>query len=119
SDEVLASVGLEIDWRDGKGEIGYWAAPAARGRGVVTAAAAALCRHAVEVIGLPRRWLQAAANNAASAAVARRLGFTREGVLRGGGIDGPTGDLRAPRVDMHLWGLLADELPDHGARGGR
>lgn len=115
-EQVLASVGLELDWREATAELGYWAAPAGRGRGVVTAAAGAVCRFAVDELGLARVWLRAAANNAGSTAVARRLGFTHEGVLRGAGIDGPTGDLGAPRVDMHLWGLLADELPEHVGR---
>lgn len=111
SGEVLASVGLKLDWLDVHGEIGYWAAPNGRRQGVVTAAAHALCGHAFEVLGLPRLTIQAAANNAGSLAVARRLGFASEGVLRDGGVDGPTGDRTAPRVDMHVFGLLPGELP--------
>jgi RimJ/RimL family protein N-acetyltransferase len=107
---VLAAVGLMIDWRDGGGEVGYWATPQARGHGVVTTAAGALCRYGFEQLGLPRLWLQAAASNAASNAVARRLGFAHEGTLRSAGIDGDAGDLAAPRVDMHVYGLLAGEF---------
>lgn len=111
SGEVLASVGLKLDWRDVSGEIGYWTAPNGRRQGVVTATAHALCAYGFEVVGLPRLTIQAAATNAGSLAVARRLGFAHEGVLRDAGVDGPTGDRTAPRVDMHVFGLLPGELP--------
>lgn len=114
--QLLAAIGLDLDWREATAELGYWAAPGGRGRGVVTAAAASVCRYAFEELDIARVWLRAAATNRGSAAVARRLGFTLEGVLRCAGIDGPTGDRRAPRVDMHVWGLLAGELPEQLGR---
>src|SRR3954453_8801759 len=42
---VVASLGLRLD-RFSTGEIGYWCAPAACGRGVIPRAARLLCRYA-------------------------------------------------------------------------
>jgi RimJ/RimL family protein N-acetyltransferase len=63
-------------------EIGYWTAPWARRHGYAAEAAAALARWALDH-GAPRVHLFADVANAASQAVARRAGFTEEGVVRG------------------------------------
>ncbi len=80
---VLASVGLvRIDPVDSVAEVGLWVAPSARGRGVGSAAAGALCRWAFGALGLRRlEWL-ADVDNAASIACARRTGFREDAVLR-------------------------------------
>ncbi|AXT84102.1 GNAT family N-acetyltransferase [Aeromicrobium sp. A1-2] len=66
------------------GEIGYWAHPAARGRGAMTEATQMVVRHAFDADGLDRRRLvlYAAADNAASNAIAQAAGFTRYGTQR-------------------------------------
>lgn len=110
-DRVLASVGLpRVAPSDLAGEVGYWVAPWARGRGVATRAARAVCRYAFEEVGLERLTLEAATVNAASNAVARRLGFTLEGTTRQSAMEGATGRPGSPRLDMNVWGLLPDEL---------
>lgn len=63
-------------------EIGYWTAPWARGRGFAAEAAAGLARWALDH-GAPRVHLYTDVANTASQAVARRAGFTEEGVVRG------------------------------------
>lgn len=82
--EVLASVSLMHLHREGRrGEIGVWCAPAARGRGVTSAAAGAVCRWAFAALELERvEWL-AAPDNLSSQRAAVRAGFVPEGVLRG------------------------------------
>ncbi len=100
---------MSIDWRDGTAELGYWVAPTMRRRGVATRAARAMVGFAFE-IGVARVWLRAASNNPASNGVARAVGFTHEGTLRAAGLDGPSGQLDAPRVDMEQWGILRGEL---------
>ena len=67
SDEVLGSVGL-FDLTDdlAYGEVGYWTHPAARGRGVMTAAVGLVLTHAFETLGLQRVKAYAARDNAAS-----------------------------------------------------
>lgn len=63
-------------------EIGYWTAPWARRRGYAAEAAAALAGWALDR-GAPRVHLFTDVANDASQAVARRAGFTEEGVVRG------------------------------------
>lgn len=88
-DTMLAAValmGLDAE-TPGLGEVGYWAHPDARGRGVVSAAVALLVRHAFAPadaggLGLRRLVLRAAAANAASQHVAEANGFVRTGCQR-------------------------------------
>lgn len=75
------------------GEIGYWAHPDARGRGVVSAALDLVVAHAFTPVadgGLGRHRLQigAAWGNAASRHVAERAGFTMVGHFHADGIVG-------------------------------
>ena len=63
--------------------IGYWLAAPYEGRGLMTAAVGALLTHAFEVWGLHRVELRIAPANERSRALAARLGFTEEGVMRG------------------------------------
>ncbi|MGH3507627.1 MAG: GNAT family N-acetyltransferase [Nocardioidaceae bacterium] len=84
--QLLANVGLPRIRRD-EGEVGYWAHPAARGRGVVSEAAAAVVEHAFTPeaaggLGLRRLTLHAAAENAASRRVAEVNGFRENGLDR-------------------------------------
>jgi RimJ/RimL family protein N-acetyltransferase len=62
-------------------EIGYWIAPWARRQGYATEAAAGLATWALGH-GAPRVHLYTDVDNIASQAVARRAGFTEEGVAR-------------------------------------
>jgi RimJ/RimL family protein N-acetyltransferase len=81
--EVLGSCGLvTLDRATGFGEIGYWTAPWARGRGVATDAARAVASWALGSLGLRRLQWQAEVGNWASLLVAARLGFTMEGLGR-------------------------------------
>jgi len=78
---LVGSSGVHLG--DGKlgPEIGYWVAAGARGRGYAAEAAHALAEWAL-ARGAPRVHLVADVRNTASQAVARRAGFTQEGVLR-------------------------------------
>lgn len=109
-DRVLGAVGLSIDRAELSGELGYWVAADQRGRGVATRGSRLLCRLAFEQLGLGYVGLMAAAGNAASNAVARRLGFTREGTRRRAMVEGASGDPSAPRCDGAVHGLLPGEL---------
>jgi ribosomal-protein-serine acetyltransferase len=71
-----------IDWTNRSVELGYWLAADAQGSGIMTVAAAALARHAFDVLGLHRVQICAAVDNARSRALIERLGFTCEGVAR-------------------------------------
>lgn len=92
-----------MDLQHGTAEAGCWLEPSAVGRGLVTRAARVLIDWAVEQRGIHRvEWLVATANQP-SIAVARRLGMTKEGVLREYFV------YRGKRHDMEVWSVLAPE----------
>ncbi len=104
---LVGSVSLhQIDREQGDAEIGYWTAPGARGRGVASAAVTALCRWAFLQLPIDRIELAHAVENAASARVAEKAGFTQEGRLRQ---SYRYGDGR--KHDELLWSLLRSDLP--------
>jgi ribosomal-protein-serine acetyltransferase len=84
-------------------ELGYWLRSDLSGSGLITEAAAAVVRFGFGEQGLHRIELRAAVDNAASIRVAEKLGFQREGVLRGTCL-GPAGT-----SDAYMYGLLATD----------
>jgi len=99
-DGLLASVALMgIDREQGSGEIGYWVAREARGRGVAARAVRLVRDWAASELGLTTLELLIHEDNAPSHAVARAAGFT------------PTGEHRRPprkglpegRYLVHHW----------------
>jgi RimJ/RimL family protein N-acetyltransferase len=75
SSELVGMVSLRTAGRD----VGFWTAPAARGRGLMTEAVRLVVDWALGEGGLPEvRW-EGYVGNAASASVARRTGFTFTG----------------------------------------
>ena len=105
SDQYLGTVNLKrTDWETRTTEVGYLAAPWARGRGYITEAVAALARWVFDDQGFSRLELKAAPGNRASQHVAERVGFAREGLLRSAGI------IKSGRVDLVLYGLIPADL---------
>jgi RimJ/RimL family protein N-acetyltransferase len=80
-DQCLGSISLDgLNTYARRGEIGYWAHPDARGRGVVTEAVRLVTRHARET-GLARSLIiRCARGNTASRRVAERAGYTKVGI---------------------------------------
>jgi ribosomal-protein-serine acetyltransferase len=72
----------ELDRVNDAVALGYWIAQEHQGRGLMTRAVEALVRIAFEKLGLNRVVIQAAVENGKSRAIAERLGFREEGVLR-------------------------------------
>ncbi|MFJ3391403.1 GNAT family N-acetyltransferase [Leifsonia aquatica] len=99
---------------DSAAEIGFWLAPEARGLGLMSEATALALDYgfapAPDGLGLQRIVWHAFAGNVASAAVARRAGFTFEGVSRLGAVH------RGRRRDDWQAGLLATDprVPNDG-----
>lgn len=92
-----------MDVEQGTAEAGCWLEPSAVGRGLVSRAARVIIDWAIRERGIHRvEWLVSAANEA-SIAVARRLGMTREGVLRESYL------YRGKRHDIEVWSVLAPE----------
>ncbi|MGN6244754.1 MAG: GNAT family N-acetyltransferase [Motilibacteraceae bacterium] len=82
-DVVLGYVSLfDVDREQESAEVGYWTLPAARGRGVATAALAAAASFAFTELGLRRVMLFHAVENESSCRVAGRAGFAYEGLHR-------------------------------------
>lgn len=84
SGELAGGCGVD-DWSNADvAQIGYWLAPAARGRGLATRAAILLTRWLFQ-LGAARVFMTIVAGNEASVAVARRAGFAYEGTMRSHG----------------------------------
>ncbi|MEV0614026.1 GNAT family protein [Nonomuraea sp. NPDC050404] len=92
-----------MDLARGSAEAGCWLEPSAVGKGLVTRAARVIIDWAVEERGVHRVEWQVASENEASIAVARRLGMTRDGVLR------ESYPHRGTRYDVEVWSVLAPE----------
>lgn len=82
SDAVAGGLGAILDPVNREAEVGYWIVPAWEGRGAITEATTALLDHLFDDEGTHRVTIRAAVENTRSRAVARRLGFTEEGILR-------------------------------------
>ncbi|MFJ2060890.1 GNAT family N-acetyltransferase [Streptomyces sp. NPDC087908] len=92
-----------FDATHGTAEAGCWLEPSAAGKGLVTRACRVIIDWAVEERGIHRVEWHASAKNGPSIAVARRLGMTREGVLR------ENYPHRGVRADTEVWAVLAPE----------
>lgn len=81
--EMVGSSGVHrFDWEVGKFEIGYWAVTAHTGKGFITEAVERITQFCIEELHANRVEIRCNADNVKSAAVAQRLGFTLEGILR-------------------------------------
>ena len=81
--KICGTMGFNvIDAVNRSGEIGYWLSEDHTGRGIATACCRALMRHGFTVLDLNRITLSAAVDNTRSRAIAERLGFVQEGLLR-------------------------------------
>jgi len=103
---------FHADWEIRSAEIGYGVRSDARGRGYATEALAAVARWALTEGGIQRAWLTTNTDNAASARVAEKVGFRREGTLRRAGREDDG------LHDLAIYSLLDDELPELRAERG-
>lgn len=77
TDRMIGAVGLTPDRETA--ELGYWLARASWGEGIVTEAARAIVAHGFDTLGLPYILSGYFADNPASGAVLRKLGFVETG----------------------------------------
>jgi ribosomal-protein-serine acetyltransferase len=102
--EFAGSVGCHaIDWANRACSIGYWIESRRQGQGIVTRSVADMLDYLLDSQRLHRVVIQCAVDNHRSCAIPKRLGFTKEGVLR-----------HAERVgdrwlDLVTWSILEDE----------
>ena len=98
SGDLLGSVDLRVpDWEHMVGELGYLVAAPARGRGVAPAAVRLLSDWGLGEVGLGRIEIYVEPGNDASARVAEKAGFEREGLLRAKRI------AKGGRADMYVF----------------
>jgi RimJ/RimL family protein N-acetyltransferase len=102
-DVALASISFFDYQPDVECEIGYWAHPDARGRGVVTRAMTTVLRHVFEGLGVRRVTAGAAVDNAASRRVIEANGLVPFGVERLGTV------VHGGRADIAWYDVLVEE----------
>ena len=99
-DRLLGSFSLmELDLEPGYGEIGYWVAAEARGRGVATRAVRLLADWAREELGLTKIDVLPHKDNAPSRRVAEKAGFRDTGELLGS----PRAGIEEPIYARYVW----------------
>lgn len=105
TDEFLGAIGVhDVNRTAGRCDIGYFLAPGARGRGVMTRAVRLLSEWVFASLPVERIEITVEPANAASRAVAERAGYTFEGVLRSHTA------IKGRRRDMAMHSLLRGEL---------
>jgi ribosomal-protein-alanine N-acetyltransferase len=103
-DQPIGLTGLtELNQRDGRAVIGTWLGRPYWGTGANAESKALILHFAFEQLGLGRVSAYAHPDNARSLAALERLGFTREGLLRGWHVH------RGERRDVVILGLLREE----------
>ncbi len=111
---IVGCIGLRLDLKPRTGNLGYWVGRRFWGHGVATEAAGRLSRWALANLDLDRLEAHVAEDNAASAAVLRRIGFRMSGtgrerfLARGG--EHPVQRFQATRDDISPRPLLRDQL---------
>lgn len=102
---VLGGASLNsVNEKDRRASLGYWLAPAARGRGAASRSVRLIARWAFETLHLARLEITCGPDNYGSQSVARRCGFIREGLLRS------HQGFKGARRDTIVFGLLPGEL---------
>jgi RimJ/RimL family protein N-acetyltransferase len=106
SDAFLGAVlPHSFDWQSRRCEVGFWVIAQQRHRGVASRAVSLAVSWVLESLDLLRVEMTTIPENRAVPALARRLGFTQEGILRSRNIE------RGRRVDIIWFGLLREEWP--------
>lgn len=80
---MVGRIGMHhINQQNKIGEIGYWLANGMQGRGIVTSCCTALINYGFDELGLNRIVIKCAVGNERSRAIAEKLDFKKEGILR-------------------------------------
>ncbi len=102
-ERLVGLVCVSVDADNRSGWFWYWMNAAARGRGLMSRAAATIADRALSHSGLERLELGHRLNNPASGAVAKAAGFVREGTERGKFL------IEGQRIDVATYGRLRSD----------
>ena len=102
---LVGGTGIHLRIGPAAGEIGYWLRSGAPGRGLATEMAAAMTRVGFRTHGVARIEIRCDARNLASARIPEKLGYRREGCLRGTSLYSDPGP-----GDLLVFGMLRDEF---------
>jgi ribosomal-protein-serine acetyltransferase len=92
-----------IHWENRTAEIGYWLGESYQGKGLVTGACRAVIDYLFSDLKLRRVEIRCATTNPKSCNVPKRLGFSKEGVLR------QAQAFDDCYFDLEVYGLLAED----------
>jgi len=110
---IVGALGCHpIDWSNRHCSIGYWLEAGRQGRGLMTQCCAAFLDYLFDDLGLHRVTIQCGVGNARSCAIPKRLGFSREGVMR------QAEWVNDRWVDLVVWGSLEQEWRSRRQGGG-
>ena len=99
---------FQFEQKSARAELGYVLARAHWGKGLMREALDAVLGHAFGPMGVRRLEAHVDPRNGPSRALAQRLGFTREGLLRERWVD------KGEPTDIEVYGLLRREWPPRG-----
>ena len=102
-DALVGILDYRLNWRGRTVELGYWLDAAMQGKGIVTQVCRTMLWHTFQEHQLHKVVISCATDNPRSRAVAERLGFTQEGILR------QADRLHDHYVDTVFYGLLKEE----------
>lgn len=102
--ELAGVIGLHgISWTNKSTSIGYWLGEEFQGNGLITNACKAVIDYCFNELELKRIEIRAATENQKSQAIPERLGFQKEGCVRGSEL------LYDRYVDHYIFGLIKED----------
>ncbi|MBI4338805.1 MAG: GNAT family N-acetyltransferase [Chloroflexi bacterium] len=108
-DELVGMIGIMgLASPSRAGEIGYWLAEDAQGRGIITRSCSASLDYLFGVEGMNRIQIRAATGNTRSLAIPERLGFAFEGVQRQAEL------VNGQFLDLAMYSMLKEEWKTPG-----
>lgn len=102
---LIGSIGMLLDRRSNRGEMGYWVGRDFQGNGFCQEAAVAVLDFAFNGLGLHKVTSECLARNPASARVLEKSGFTQEGFLK----QHFRKHEHEPFADVQVFGLLKEQ----------
>lgn len=101
---MVGRIGMHhINKQNKIGEIGYWLADGLQGKGIVTKCCRALINYGFTELDLNRIEIKCGTGNDKSRAIAEKLKFKKEGILR------KSEWLNGKFIDLYLYAMLKDE----------